>query len=404
MSVTINGNGTVDGLSNLTSGDLTVDTNTLYVDAGNNRVGIGTTSPTALLHVNGTAKVTSMSLNGVTLSDYTLYAGQVTRVSNGGGIGINSANSADNAYIYFGSGTTSAAQQSAAIGRIGGDVLAMFTASAERMRIDSVGNVGIGTSSPVAKLGIVGGTSNASNLATAYSLAAFNIIPKSTSGYSLQFGSGPSDMPYIQMSAGGSAAGNLLIQPYGGNVLVNTTGTWVTAKSAVVGAGTASTFAFAAYQGGGTAGAAGAFRVDGPGTDLATWYYQGGVVGRVTTNSANTTYGTSSDYRLKENIAPMIGALDTVARLKPVTYKWKQDGSDGQGFIAHELQEIVPDAVQGEKDAVETYTDEEGNEQTRPKYQGVDTSFLVATLTAAIQEQQAIIEELKTRIITLENK
>jgi len=85
------------------------------------------------------------------------------------------------------------------------------------------GNVGVGTASPVAKLAVVGGTSNASSLATAYSLAAFNIIPKSTSGYSLQFGSGPSDLPYIQMSAGGSSAGDLLIQPYGGKVGVGTT-------------------------------------------------------------------------------------------------------------------------------------------------------------------------------------
>jgi hypothetical protein len=127
--------------------------------------------------------------------------------------------------------------------------------------------------------------------------------------------------------------------------------------------------------------------------------------GAITQSGTTTTaFTTSSDYRLKENIAPMTGALDTVAQLKPVTYTWKEDGSAGQGFIAHELQEIVPDCVVGEKDAVETYTDEEGNEQTRIKPQGVDTSFLVATLTAAIQEQQTIINELKTRIEALESK
>jgi len=121
-----------------------------------------------------------------------------------------------------------------------------------------------------------------------------------------------------------------------------------------------------------------------------------GSVGGITTSGSATTYSTSSDYRLKENIIPMTGALDTVQALKPVTYKWKADGSDGQGFIAHELQEVVPDCVTGEKDAV----DEEGN----IKPQGVDTSFLVATLTAAIQEQQTIINELKTRIEALESK
>jgi hypothetical protein len=123
-------------------------------------------------------------------------------------------------------------------------------------------------------------------------------------------------------------------------------------------------------------------------------FENGATVGSISTNASATTYSTSSDYRLKENIAPMTGALNTIAQLKPVTYKWKIDGSDGQGFIAHELQEVVPECVSGEKDAV----DAEGN----PVYQGIDTSFLVATLTAAIQEQQTIINDLTARITALE--
>ena len=126
-----------------------------------------------------------------------------------------------------------------------------------------------------------------------------------------------------------------------------------------------------------------------------------GTVGQISTSGSATTYATSSDYRLKESIAPMTGALAKVALLKPCTYKWKVDGSNSEGFIAHELQEVVPDCVTGEKDAVETYTDEDGNEQTRPKYQGVDTSFLVATLTAAIQEQQALITQLQADVAAL---
>ncbi len=125
------------------------------------------------------------------------------------------------------------------------------------------------------------------------------------------------------------------------------------------------------------------------------FYNPNGSVGLISTSGTSTAYSTSSDYRLKENIQPMTGALEKVAQLKPCTYKWKADGSDGQGFIAHELQAVVPDAVTGEKDAV----DAEG----KPVYQGVDTSFLVATLTAAIQEQQAIINSLQDRITALEN-
>jgi hypothetical protein len=126
------------------------------------------------------------------------------------------------------------------------------------------------------------------------------------------------------------------------------------------------------------------------------------LAGYIGVNGTVTSYISVSDYRLKENVVPMIGALDKIAQLKPVTYTWKVDGSIGQGFIAHELQAVVPDCVTGEKDAVETYTDEEGDEQTRIKPQGVDTSFLVATLTAAIQEQQTIINDLKARITALE--
>jgi hypothetical protein len=86
----------------------------------------------------------------------------------------------------------------------------------------------------------------------------------------------------------------------------------------------------------------------------------------------------------------MTGALDKVAQLNPVTFKWKTDGSDGQGFIAHELQAVVPDCVGGKKDAV----DAEGN----PIYQDVDTSYLVATLTAAIKELKAELDELKAKV------
>ena len=117
-------------------------------------------------------------------------------------------------------------------------------------------------------------------------------------------------------------------------------------------------------------------------------------VGSISVTTSATAYNTSSDYRLKQNIAPMVGALDTVAQLKPVTYNWKADGSDGQGFIAHELAEIVPDCVVGEKDAV--------NEDGSIKAQAIDTSFLVATLTAAIQELTARLDEQQVQISVLQ--
>lgn len=124
------------------------------------------------------------------------------------------------------------------------------------------------------------------------------------------------------------------------------------------------------------------------------WINGNGTVGSIAGNGSAVLYNTTSDYRLKNTIAPMTGALAKVALLKPVTFKWNVDGSDGEGFIAHEAQAVIPVCVNGEKDAV----DDEGE----PKYQGMDTSFLVATLTAAIQEQQVTIEALTARITALE--
>jgi hypothetical protein len=129
----------------------------------------------------------------------------------------------------------------------------------------------------------------------------------------------------------------------------------------------------------------------------------GNQAGYITVNSGTVTYNSVSDYRLKNTIAPMTGALAKVIQLKPCTYKWNEDNSESEGFIAHELAEVCPHAVTGTKDAV----DENGN----PKYQGIDTSFLVATLTSAIQElsalvtaQSATITSLTERITALEGK
>jgi len=122
----------------------------------------------------------------------------------------------------------------------------------------------------------------------------------------------------------------------------------------------------------------------------AVAFYKGDTqvsVGAINCTTTATAYNTTSDYRLKENVLPMTGALAKVAALKPCTYTWKSNGAQGQGFIAHELQAVVPDAVTGAKDAI--------GKDGKPIYQGVDTSFLVATLVAAIQELKAEFDEYK---------
>ena len=130
-------------------------------------------------------------------------------------------------------------------------------------------------------------------------------------------------------------------------------------------------------------------RVDSTSSNLMQFYSSTSSVGSITTNGTTTSYNVTSDYRLKENVQPMTGGLATVAALKPVTYDWIINGSAGEGFIAHELQAVVPAAVAGEKDAV----DDKGE----IKSQGVDLSKIVPHLVAAIQE-------LTARLTALENK
>jgi hypothetical protein len=129
-------------------------------------------------------------------------------------------------------------------------------------------------------------------------------------------------------------------------------------------------------------------------SNSGTFYHQsfgaaGSLAGAITGTASTVSYGTTSDYRLKENIQPMTGALAKVQALNPVTYTWKSSGEQGQGFVAHELQAVIPSAVTGAKDAVDTNGD--------PAYQNVDTSFVVATLVAAIKELSARVAALEAK-------
>jgi hypothetical protein len=119
----------------------------------------------------------------------------------------------------------------------------------------------------------------------------------------------------------------------------------------------------------------------------------GTIIGNINGNGSTTAYVTSSDYRLKDNVKPIVNALSKNDLLHPVSFKWKLNGEDGQGFIAHELQSVFPDAVCGNKDATKVV---DGVEM--PDYQGVDSSFLVGHLVACVQELTARIVELETRI------
>ena len=122
----------------------------------------------------------------------------------------------------------------------------------------------------------------------------------------------------------------------------------------------------------------------------------GGNVGTITTNGTTTSYNVTSDYRLKHDVKPLVSGLSTVAALKPCIYKWSANNSYGEGFIAHELQTVIPEAVSGEKDAI--------NKDGSIKPQGVDYSKIVVHLVAAVQELKAENDDLKGRLTALETK
>ncbi len=132
-------------------------------------------------------------------------------------------------------------------------------------------------------------------------------------------------------------------------------------------------------------------RVDSTSLKFLNFYYGGSNVGAIVTGGSNVLYQSYSDYRLKENIIEMTGALNKVSQLKPKIFNYISTPEiTNEGFLAHELQEIVPQAVSGEKDDV----DEKGT----PQYQGVDNAHIVPLLVGAIKELKEEIEILKTQI------
>jgi hypothetical protein len=274
------------------------------------------------------------------------------------------------------------------------DTIAFSEGGVESARFDSAGNLGIGTTSPSAILetsvnassgsvnAVFRNSNNGANTTKTISASFRGADTVSGSKEASRILVGPADQDwngaYLSFQTRGS---DILTE----RMRIDSSGALLVGVTVSAGAGGVSII---------PAGAAGTGnilfnRINTASTSFPLDFRNGGsTVGYISYTNTAVAYVTSSDYRLKENIAPMTGALATVSALKPVTYNWKVDGSASQGFIAHELAEVCPDAVTGEKDAV----DADG----KPVYQGIDTSFLVATLTAAIQELKSDLDSTKT--------
>jgi len=234
------------------------------------------------------------------------------------------------------------------------------TGSSERMRIDSSGNVGIGTSSPSRQL---------------------HINDTSEANIRLQGGS-----DYAELRIKDSD--NALTFHYGGAERMRIDSSGATSIGTTTSSGQLTVKATADR-------AAGSFIVNANGDSaISIKNSSSTTVGTIVASASATAYNTSSDYRLKTDAQPMTGASTRVQALNPVNFEWIADGTRVDGFLAHEAQAVVPEAVTGTKDAV----DADGN----PEYQGIDQSKLVPLLTAALQEALTKIDALETRITALE--
>jgi hypothetical protein len=293
---------TLDGTNGITTPDvdtdgLTVDTNTLFVDAANNRVGVGIISPATKVDIfGGDARVGLVGASAATFRGYQI-ASDTTEFASLKAESSLGETRLTSGFSGFGGFTT------------------FHTNGSERARIDASGNLLVGTTSAVGTTGLT-------------------ISSPSLNGV---------------FSAAESASA----------------------------------------------------------TNHIRFYNTNGVVGAISTSGTATTYATSSDYRLKEDVQPMVGASDRLMALKPVNFAWKVDGSRVDGFLAHEAQEVVPECVTGEKDQVQIVEikDEDGNvtgAEERPVYQGIDQSKIVPLLVAALQEALTKIEALEARVAALE--
>ena len=353
------------------------------VTVSGSNVGIGTASPDALLDVsrsgNGQIAVLQTSANrGFSFESQSDTALQIASVQGSTNLDL-WANT-----LTFSAGNT------------------------ERMRIDSSGNVGIGTSSPSAQgLHIL---SSAGVGAISQPYATLNI--ENSTGDPMMIMSGTSGGIIASMNNSQAATPLRFYTGQTERMRINSSGDLLVGTT-VVGQPNANAMAYD------TGGMMRLSRVNGNTGNYIYFIYNGLGIGSISNNGGSAVaYNTSSDYRLKTDAQPMTGASARVQALNPVNFEWIADGTRVDGFLAHEAQTVVPEAVTGTKDAMrdEEYEvtpavlDDDGNVVTEavmgtrsvPDYQGIDQSKLVPLLTAALQEALTKIDAMETRLAALE--
>ena len=317
-----------------------------FWDSSAESLGIGTGSPAEPLHVQeGSSGITSK-------------AGTVALIESSANTKVSIASgTTSTGSLLFGSSADNDA------GRIvydhSDDGLQLWTNGARAVDIDSSGNVGIGTSSPSNPLHVATASTDVAKFATT---GAYNFITldNATRNWALSVGSTFS----IYDS---TAASTRMSVDSSGNLLVGTTSTTDSAKFSVLSSGTAASFRTTPTTT----------------TSLITFRNGNGLVGSISTNGSATSYNTSSDQRLKDNIVDAPSASDDIDAIQVRSFDWKADGSHQKyGMVAQELQSVAPEAVS------------EG--ETEDDMMGVDYSKLVPMLVKEIQSLRARVAQLET--------
>jgi hypothetical protein len=270
------------------------------------------------------------------------------------------------------------------IRNVANGVIPFYTNSTERMRIDSAGSLLVNTTAGYGKFTVASTAGTGKVILDNYASVpttenVMSIYADASRGYIQSYNNGYKD---------------IAICPSGGGLVVGTTSNSRGARLRVEGLETAHFTGYGNGYGIGLWMTPNPSATGGTATPVSFQNVSDATVGSITTTASATAYNTSSDYRLKEDWVAVADASTRVNALKPVNFAWKVNGSRVDGFLAHELAEVVPEAITGAKDAV----DAEG----KPVYQGIDQSKLVPLLTAALQEALAKIESLTARVSALE--